>query len=449
MCNIKIKLYSFFKDIITKFNIFIKKGEFILDTYRSTLFAMGILLVLSATFSASETALTAANKIRLKNQAESGDKNAAGALKLISKYDSALSALLISNNIVNILSSSLATARCIEMFGNSAVGIATTFTTIVVIIFGEVLPKSYANDNSERLIKLIQKPLQIIIVVLTPAIKVLEILKKILTGRMKRDTTPTVTERELMSIIDEIEDEGVLQQDEAELVQSAIEFNDISAGEVLTPRVDICAIDRGRTKDEILKLFLENNFSRMPVYEHSIDKIVGFVNQKDFFAALLQEKDFPLESVMKPCLYVPPRKKIIDIMHLLQKNKMHMAVVTDEYGGTLGILTLEDILEQLVGDIWDEHDEETQFITRIDEVNYEVLGEISMNDLYEKVLNTKTHNIKGYLTLSGYLMDMLNRIPQKGDTFDDAYIHYTVANVDDNRIKLVKVRVLQPEDFEV
>lgn len=420
-----------------------------MDSYRSTILIMGILLVLSASFSASETALTAANKIRLKNQAEEGDKNAEGALKLISKYDSALSALLITNNIVNILSSSLATALCLELFGSNGVGIATAVTTVLIIIFGEVLPKSFANDNSEKLIKLVQKPLQAIIFILTPAIKVLEFLKKVLTGRIKKDNTPTVTERELMSIIDEIEGEGVLQQDEAELVQSAIEFNDISAGEILTPRVDICAFDRNRTKQEILNLFLENNFSRMPVFENSIDKIVGFVNQKDFFAAMLQSEDFSIESVMKPCLYVPPRKKIIDIMHTLQKNKMHMAVVTDEYGGTLGILTLEDILEQLVGDIWDEHDEETQFITKIDELNYEVMGEISMNDLYEQILDTKNHNIKGYLTLSGYLMDKLNRIPQNGDAFEDAYIHYTVAKVDDNRIKLVNVRVLQPEDFEI
>ena len=420
-----------------------------MDSYRSTILVMGILLVLSASFSASETALTAANKIRLKNQAEEGDKNAEGALKVISKYDSALSALLISNNVVNILSSSLATALCLELFGSNGVGIATVATTVLIIIFGEVLPKSFANDNSEKLIKLVQKPLQVIILILTPVIKVLEFLKKVLSGIMKKDNTPSVTERELMSIIDEIEGEGVLQQDEAELVQSAIEFNDISAGEVLTPRVDICAFDRNRTKQEILNLFLENNFSRMPVFENSIDKIVGFVNQKDFFAAMLQNEEFPIESVMKPCLYVPPRKKIIDIMHTLQKNKMHMAVVTDEYGGTLGILTLEDILEQLVGDIWDEHDEETQFITRIDDLNYEVLGEISMNDLYEQILDTKSHNIKGYLTLSGYLMDKLNRIPQNGDAFEDAYIHYTVTKVDDNRIKLVNVRVLQPEDFEI
>lgn len=420
-----------------------------MDSYRSTILVMGILLVLSASFSASETALTAANKIRLKNQAEEGDKNAEGALKVISKYDSALSALLISNNVVNILSSSLATALCLELFGSNGVGIATAATTVLIIIFGEVLPKSFANDNSEKLMKLVQKPLQVIILILTPVIKVLEFLKKVLSGIMKKDNTPSVTERELMSIIDEIEGEGVLQQDEAELVQSAIEFNDISAGEVLTPRVDICAFDRNRTKQEILNLFLENNFSRMPVFENSIDKIVGFVNQKDFFAAMLQNEEFPIESVMKPCLYVPPRKKIIDIMHTLQKNKMHMAVVTDEYGGTLGILTLEDILEQLVGDIWDEHDEETQFITQIDDLNYEVLGEISMNDLYEQILDTKSHNIKGYLTLSGYLMDKLNRIPQNGDAFEDAYIHYTVTKVDDNRIKLVNVRVLQPEDFEI
>ncbi len=420
-----------------------------MDSYRSTIFALVILIMLSAAFSASETALTAANKIRLKNQAEDGDKNAQGAMKLVNKYDSTLSALLISNNIVNTLSASLTTVIFTAIFGEAGVGIATAIITILIVIFGEVLPKSFANENSEKIIKTVQKPLHGVVLFFTPAIKILEFLKKLLKRNYQSDETPTVTEQELMSIIDEIEDEGVLEEDEADLVQSAIEFNDIAAGEIITPRVDICAVERNDDKNEILETFLKNNYSRIPVYEDSIDKIIGFINQKDFFAALLQGVEFPVESLIKPCLYVPPKKKIIEIMHLLQKNKMHMAVVTDEYGGTMGIITLEDVLEQLVGEIWDEHDEETQQIFKIDDINYEVLAEISMNDLYEEILDTKSNNIKGYLTLSGYLMDKLNRIPSQGESYDDSFLHYTVQQVDDNRIKKVKIRVHQPEDFEI
>ena len=420
-----------------------------MDSYRSTIIVLLILMVLSATFSASETALTAANRVRLKNQSEEGDKKAQGAMKLINKFDNTLSALLISNNVVNILSSALTTVLFTGLLGEGGVGVATAVCTVVVVIFGEVLPKSFAKNNSEMLIKTMQKPLHAIIFVLTPAIKILELLQKVLNRKSEGEETPSVTEQELISIIDEIEDEGGLEEDEAELVQSAIEFNDIAAEEVLTPRVDITAISIDDDKDTILEMFLNYNYSRMPVYEKSIDRIIGFINQKDFFAALIRGVESPVESLVKPCLYVPPKKKIIDIMHLLQKEKVHMAVVTDEYGGTLGILTLEDILEQLVGDIWDEHDEETQTIFKIDDITYEVLGEIPMDELYEQVLDTKRNNFKEFYTLSGYLLEKMNSIPDEGDSYDDEFIHYTVQTVDENRIKKVKIRVHQPEDFEI
>ena len=418
-----------------------------MDGYRSTILVLIILMVLSATFSASETALTAANRVRLKNQAEDGDRNAIGAMKLIDRFDNTLSALLISNNVVNILSSALTTVVFTGLLGESGVGVATAICTVVVVVFGEVLPKSFAKDNSEKLIKLIHKPLNIIIIILTPAIKILEFLQKILSKG--EDETPSYTEQELISIVDEIEDEGVLEEDEADLVQSAIEFNDITASEVLTPRVDICAISKNATKEEILEMFLQYNYSRMPVYEGSVDKIIGFINQKDFFAAVIKGVQSPLESLIKPCLYVPPKQKIIDVMHLLQKDKVHMAVVTDEYGGTRGIVTLEDILEQLVGDIWDEHDEETQQIFKVDEHSYEVMGETTMDDVYEEILNTRNKHIDGYQTLSGYLMEKLERIPVQGDSYSDEFLKYTVTIIDENRIKKVNIRVHQPEDFEI
>ncbi|MBQ7902615.1 MAG: HlyC/CorC family transporter [Oscillospiraceae bacterium] len=419
-----------------------------MDGHRSTIFVLVILMVLSATFSASETALTAANRVRLKNQAEEGDRNAAGAMMLIEKFDNTLSALLISNNVVNILSSSLTTVIFTGLLGESGVGVATAICTVVVVVFGEVLPKSFAKGNSEKMIKIMYKPLNAIIFVLTPAIKVLEFLQNIL-NRKTEDEAPSYTEQELLSIVDEIEDEGVLEEDEADLVQSAIEFNDISADEVVTPRVDICAIDRNASKQEILDMFLQYNYSRMPVYENSIDRIVGFINQKDFFAAIIKGVESPLESLIKPCLYVPPKRKIIDVMHSLQKDKVHMAVVTDQYGGTLGIVTLEDILEQLVGDIWDEHDEETQQIFKVDDITYEVMGETSMDDVYEEILDTRNKNIDGFQTLSGYLMEKMERIPAKGDSYSDEFLYYTVQSVKDNRVKKVKIRVHQRSDFEI
>lgn len=419
-----------------------------MDGYRSTIAILIVLMALSAMFSASETALTAANKIRLKNQAEEGDKRAAGALKLSEKYDNTLSGLLISNNIVNTLSASLTTVVFTAILGEGGVGVATAVITVLLVVFGEVLPKTFAAENAEKFIKITQKPLHIIVFVLTPFIKILEFLKNILM-KNSGDDTPTFTEQELISIVDEIEDEGVLEEDEAELVQSAIEFNDICADEILTPRVDICAIDKNTSKEEILELFLKYNYSRMPVYENSIDRIIGFINQKDFFAATIKGVQSPVESLIKPCRYVPPKQKIIDVMQILQKEKVHMAVVADRYGGTLGIVTLEDILEQLVGDIWDEHDEETQKIFKIDETTFEVVGEVSMDDVYEKLLDTKNKSIDGKQTLSGYIMELMEIIPSEGDSCADAYLRYTVQTVQENRIKKVKVRVLRQEDFEI
>lgn len=418
-----------------------------MDSYRSTILFLIVLMALSATFSASETALTAANKIRLKNQAEDGDKRAAGALKLAEKYDSTLSGLLISNNIVNTLSASLTTVVFTAILGEGGVGAATAVITVLLVIFGEVLPKTFAANNAEKLIKITQKPLHILMLILTPFIKILDVFKNFLMKN--NDETPTYTEQELISIVDEIEDEGVLEEDEADLVQSAIEFNDISASEILTPRVDICAIDKESTKDEILNLFMTHNYSRMPVYENSIDRIVGFINQKDFFAAVIKGIEAPIESLIKPCRYVPPKRKIIDVMHMLQKDKVHMAVVTDEYGGTRGIVTLEDILEQLVGDIWDEHDEETQQIFKADDTTYEVLGETFMEDVYEEILNTRVRTFDGKQTVSAYIMAIMERIPEQNESCRDDYLKYTVQIIDDNRIKKVQINVLQREDFEI
>ena len=417
----------------------------------STLIILIILLCLSAFFSATETALTGANRIRLKNQAEGGDKKAAIALKLIGDYDSALSTLLIANNIVNILASSLTTVFFINLLGASAVGAATAVTTVAVIIFGEVLPKSYANENSEDMIKTSSSFLYFLTKLFTPFVAILNFIKSLLKKKSSEEEefVPSFSEEELISIIDEIEDEGVLEETQAELVQSAIEFKEIFAGEILTPRVDITAVEKGDSLERVKELFLRHNFSRMPVFEDSIDNITGFISQKDLFSHILKNDIFNWNSLIKPCLYVPPKKKIIDIMQILQKEKMHMAVVTDEYGGTLGILTLEDILEELVGEIWDEHDEITQFIKPLDDGSFEVLGELEVTELYEAILETHTAPVKDYIALSAYLLEKFSKIPEKGESVCDAYFRFTILEVLEHRIIKVKVSLLTEDDFEI
>ncbi|MBR2028593.1 MAG: HlyC/CorC family transporter [Oscillospiraceae bacterium] len=421
-----------------------------MGSHLSTVLILVCLLAMSAFFSASETALTGANRIRLKNQAENGDKKAALALKLIGNYDGALSTLLIGNNIVNILSSSLTTVLFIDLLGANAVGIATAVTTVAVIIFGEVFPKSYANENSETMIKFSSPVLSFLMKAFLPFVAILNLIKSLLKSRSsdEEEFTPSYSEEELISIIDEIEDEGVLEETQAELVQSAIEFNDIFAEEVLTPRVDITAVSTDDSIEKVQDMFLRHNFSRMPVYEESIDHICGFISQKDLFSNILKGEIFQWQSLVKPCLYVPPKKKIIDIMNILQKQKMHMAIVTDEYGGTLGILTLEDILEELVGEIWDEHDEITQFLNKIDDNSYEALGEIEVSELYEAVLDSKNSPVKDFTSLSAYLLELFGRIPQNGDFVCDDNLQYTILEMSEHRIIKVNIAPITEKDFE-
>ncbi|MEG2053613.1 MAG: hemolysin family protein, partial [Oscillospiraceae bacterium] len=324
-----------------------------------TLFIFIVLLCLSALFSASETALTGANRIRLKTQAEGGDKKAKGALKLVESYDNTLSALLIGNNIVNTLMASIATVFCTKLFkGGSGIGIATLVVTVLIIVFGEVIPKSFANTRSEAVCKFTSFPLSIFKTIMTPVVFLLEKLKKLVIPTNK-NPDPSVTEDELKVIIDEIGDEGIIEEDQTELLQSALGFADTTVDEILTPRVDIFALPTDATHEEIVNTFVEQRFSRLPVFDKTIDDIVGVVNQKDYFSKVIMGNIPSLSEVTQNCLYVPPKKKINELMGELQRKRLHLAVVTDPHGGTLGIVTLEDILEELVGEIWDEHDEIT------------------------------------------------------------------------------------------
>ena len=306
-----------------------------------------LLVAMSAFFSATETAFSSVNRIRLKNYAAEGNKKAAKALKVADNFDRALSAILIGNNIVNIASASIGTLIFTKLLGDGPVAVtaSTLVMTVVVLIFGEVLPKSFAKENPERFSLQVASILSILMVLLTPLISLLLGLKKLMSKLIKSDkTNPSVTEEELKYIIEEIEDEGVLEEQESELVQSALDFDEITVDEVLTPRVDVDACHVKETPEKVLELFRNGNHSRMPVYEKNIDSILGIITEHSFYKAYSENPQVDIRTLIQDILFVPPSKKISELLRELQRKKMQLAVVVDQYGGTIGIVTIEDIL---------------------------------------------------------------------------------------------------------
>lgn len=413
----------------------------------STVLVFLALLSLSAIFSASETALTGANRIRLKNQSETGDKKAKRALKLIDNYDTTLDTLLVGNNIVNTLLASYATVVCTKLIkGSGAVGVATAAVTVLVVIFGEVIPKSFANSRSEAVSKVIAAPINAVKVLFTPVSFALEGLKKLVIPKKKKEAS--VTEDELKVIIEEIEDEGVIEEEQSELLQSALEFSDITVDEIITPRVDIFGVEETATQQEILDMFLEQRFSRLPVFKKSVDNIIGVINQKDYFAEVLTHGTADLKKLMQPCVYVPPKKHIDRLMSELQRKKLHMAVVTDQYGGTLGIVTLEDILEELVGEIWDEHDEVTYMLLPLGENRYEVSGEMTVEELFESLAPDEKVPETDAASVAGFALEMFGHIPEPGEKFEYGPFEMEIAKVDELRIIKLIVTVHKTEQTD-
>lgn len=407
-----------------------------------------LLLAASAFCSASETALTGANRIRLKTQEEQGSRGARRALKLINHYESTLTSLLIGNNIVNTLLASLATVFCSRLFAQSGVGIATVAVTVLVVVFGEVCPKTYAGAHSEDIIKRFSPAMMGLKTVFTPLSLGLHALQKLLLPK-KADEDPTVTEDEYRVLFDQSVDEGVLEEDRSELLQNALEFDDISVEDILTPRVDLAAVELHDRRETVQAVFLQQHFTRLPVYEDNLDHIVGVVSQKDFFAAIVTGGSTGLTALLQPCLYVPPKKKVAELMPELQRRRMHVAVVTDEYGGTLGIVTLEDILEQLVGDIWDEHDRVTSPLRPLGGDRYEVDGELPVDELFDKLCDADPPETEA-ATVAGLALEQLGHIPDPGESFSCGRLDFVVTKVEEQRIQELHVTVrpapADPED---
>lgn len=395
-----------------------------------------ILVLISGFFSSTETAFSSVNKIRLRNYLKNGNKKAKKALNIIENYDNALSAILIGNNIVNIASASISTVLFTKFFGDAGIAISTIIITILVLIFGEIIPKSIAKEHPESFTLATSSILSVIMVVLYPFIKVFVGLKNIFVKIFinKSDSQPSVTEQELKFIIQEIKEEGVLEEQEGELVQSALDFDEITVGEIFTPRVDIIAIDYDLSTENILSLFIKEKYSRIPVYKNTIDNIIGVLHERDFFTKYIKEKTVDIKSILQKTIYLPQQKKISEALKELQKQKLHMAVISDHYGGTLGIVTLEDILEELVGEIWDEADEVELDIIEISEKIFQVNGDMNIYDMIEKLCENISDFFTTSNTVSGWVLEKFEKIPNQGDFFEFKNIKVTVKTVEEQRV---------------
>lgn len=406
--------------------------------------AVVILVMCSAYFSATETAFTSLNTIRMKTWAENGDKRAARALALEQDYDKLLSSILIGNNIVNITATTISTLLFTKIFVTYGATISTVVITIVVLIFGEISPKSVAKEFPERFAMFSAPILRVIIVVLTPLNFLFSMWKKLLSKIFKPSGDDGITEEELMGIVDQAESEGGLDAHEGDLIRASIEFNDLDVSDILTPRVDLVAVDEESTMQEVGALFVENGYSRLPIYHETIDNIIGVIHQKDFYKARVRGED-RLAMIKSPVVYTTPNTKIFKLLRILQMNKVHMAVVVDEYGGTEGIVTLEDILEELVGEIWDEHDEVTEFLHKQPDGSYNIDCTTDLDDMYD------LFEIKGECeasTVSGWVLEQIDRIPKQGDHFIAEGLEVTVTAVDNRRVMEINVKPVPQETAE-
>ena len=412
-------------------------------------FIIVILLVLSALFSASETALSSVNKVRLRSYADDGNKRAKMAIKLTDNFDKTLTTILIGNNVVNLASTTVATVMISTRFGAKYVPASTAVMTVLVIIFGEIIPKNIASEFSETVSMFISYPLYGLLTVLTPLVWLLIKLKNIVIKLCGgSNDSPTMTEEELKYIIDEIEDEGVLDENESDLVKSALEFSDITISEILIPRVNISAVEIDQPLEEIKDVFITSHFSRLPVYEKTIDSIVGIIHEKNFFDMYLNGRRDIREIIQKP-LYIFELTPISDIMQQMQRAKTHMAVVVvDQYGGTQGIVTMEDIIEELVGEIYDETDEEDTSIVRIGENEYEVSADLSVRDFLDNIGLDPDEIETDCNSVGGLVMENLDHIPEPDEELDCGRFHIKVLTVDEQRIERVRITVNPEESGE-
>lgn len=408
---------------------------------------MLVCLFLSAFFSASETAFTSANKVRLKTLSQDGNKKAKRVVKIIDKYDKFLSAVLIGNNIVNISLSTISTLFFVQILVNTTASdwagtISTIVCTIVVLTFGEVLPKSIAKEFPERFAMFVAPFIEFIMLIFTPFCAFFALLKKGISKLSKNDNTETVTDDEILTMVDEAQSVGGIEESEGDLIRSAIEFIDRTAGEILTPRVDVVAAPITTSPDEMAKIISDSGYSRILIYEGTIDNIVGIIHEKDFYSEVYKKEKRNIKDVMKSPVFAVESIKISDLMKLLQKNKLHLAVITDEFGGTQGIVTMEDILEELVGEIYDETDELEEDVVKKSDDEYLLRGDADIDTLQE-IFHIKTDDFDA-TTVGGFFSEITGRVPKEGAKVEYENLSITVIKVLKRRILELEVKLLSP-----
>ena len=391
---------------------------------------MAVLLALSAFFSASETSFTSVNMIRIRNMAEEGNRKAAAAVRLAESYDRTLSTILIGNNLVNIALSSLTTVAATTAFGDAGVAIATGVATLLILTFGEILPKSWAKENSEQLVLAIAQPLSFCSFLFYPLGSFFIWLRGAFGKKEEGEKAPSITEQELMYMVGAIQEEGVLEEQEKDLVQSALEFDETTVQEVLTPRVNLTALDIEEEQGEILRTVTGEKFSRIPVYEGTIDNIVGIVQSREILKRIIQGRPVRLKNLMTKPVFIH-----------------HLAVVIDDYGGTLGIVTLEDLLEELVGEIWDEDEEITTDLSPVGESAWEVSGDMNIEEFFEGIDYNPRGFESDFNTMNGWALEMLEHIPEVEEAFTYGPLTVTVKEMDDQRVtKLLVEKETSPEE---
>ena len=403
---------------------------------------MAACLILSAYFSATETAFSSANSTRLKTLAEKGSKKAKLACELLEHYDKLLSTILIGNNIVNILMASIGTVLFVRHYGDAGATISTIVVTVVVLVFGEISPKSVAKDCAERFAMFSAPILQVFLFVLTPLNFLFSLWKKLLAKVFRLNGESKMSQEELLMLVDEVQQDGSIDKNEGELLKNAIDFSEQQAQDILIHRVDLAALPITASKEEVAALFTQTKYSRLLIYQDSIDHILGTVHQKDFYVGCgITEK--PLEEIIVPPLFVLENEPISRLLKTLQKAKTHVAVVVDEYGGTCGIVTMEDILEELVGEIWDEHDEIEVFIRKTGANTFLVDAGMDFDE-FAAYFQLKADS--EMTSVSGWVMEQFGRVPESGERISAGPLDVLVTKVDNHRIEEIQITQHAPAE---
>ncbi|MBE6613018.1 MAG: HlyC/CorC family transporter [Ruminococcaceae bacterium] len=409
--------------------------------------AMVCLIAGSALFSATETAFNTFNRVRMKNLAADGDKKAALVLRLAEDYDSLLTTILIGNNIVNIALTAIATVMFVAWFPKNGAALSTAITTVLVLIFGEVSPKSIAKESPDGFAKAVAPLMRFLMIVMTPLTYFFRQWKKLLAKLFKLKGEQAMTEEELITIVDEAQEEGGINEQEGELIRSVIEFDDAEVADIITPRVDVVAIDKDMHGDEITDLFYRTGFSRLPVYDETIDNVIGVLHEKDFhYECRKQGKS--IEDVLSKPFLVPCHMKISKLLTQFQKAKAHLAIVLDDYGGMMGIVTLEDVIEELVGDIWDEHDEVVELFRENADGSVDIAGDARPLDVFDYFDMEPENEDELPQTVNGWVTMVLGEFPEAGVTFDAEGLHVEVLNIEDKLVGEIRVTRLVPAETD-